>query len=184
MTTPQKKTMKKEKKTPEYITFNVEQTKITSFELDYQAFKENYVEEYPEHLETDEEFENRCLIIWNMVYMKTNVDNDEINLEDADCDDDVDEDYVCDASHDFIQPIVDKYNKTCPKFKAYQEIKLKKEQEELERLRKEQEEKKKADEERKKKEDEAFERQRVDSIKHLEKRIAEMTKTLNELKTE
>jgi hypothetical protein len=109
---------------------------------------------------------------------------DEIGLPEADCDDDVDEDYVCDASHEFITPIVDKYNKTCPKFKEWQERELKKHQEELERCRKEQEEKKKAEEERKKKMLEEEEKGRMQSIKHLEKRIAEMTKMLNELKTE
>jgi hypothetical protein len=183
MTTPQQNIMKKEKKTPEYIMFHVTQTKTTSFDLTYKAFQQNYVTDYPEEIETEEEFDNRCLILWNMVHKRAD-HNDEIKLEDADCDDDVDEDYVSDASHDFIACIVEKYDKTCPKWKAYQERQLKKEQEALERWRKEQEEKKKAEEERKKKEDEAFERDRVESIKYLEKRIAEMTKTLNELKTE
>jgi hypothetical protein len=183
MNASQKISMKKEKNTPEYIVFHVTQTKTTCFELDYQAFKENYVAEYPEDIETEEEFENRCLILWNMVHKRAD-HNNEIKCVDADCDDDVDEDYVCDSSHEFIGPIVEKYDKTCPKWKAFQERELKKEQERLERFKKTQEEKKKADEERKKKEDEAYEKQRVDSMKHLEKRIAEMTKTLNELKME
>lgn len=181
MTTPQKISLKNEKKTPEYVLFHVTQTKTTYFDLTYRAFQENYVTEYPEEIETEEEFENRCLILWNMVHKRAD-HNDEIKLEDADCDDDVDEEYVCDASHEFIQHIVDKYDKTCPKWKAYQERELKKEQERLERLRKEQEEKKKAEEERKKKMLEEEEKGRMQSIKHLEKRIAEMTKTLNELK--
>jgi hypothetical protein len=167
MTTPQKISMKKEKKTPSTIEFTVLQTKMTSFHLDYLAFTENYVKEYPEHIETTEDFEKRCETIWKIVCSNAGK-YDEIALEEADCDDDVDEDYVCDSSHDFIGDIVDEYDKTCPKFKAFKEYELKKKQEELERWRKEQEEKKKAEEEKKKMEEQEAK----------QKKIAELTAQL------
>jgi hypothetical protein len=182
MTTPQKKTMKNEKKTPDTLNFNVTQTKTTSFELEYDHFLNEYMTSYPDEIETEDEFYARSKEIWNLVCEEA--DDDEIDLEEADCDDDVDNDYVDDASKDFVDSIIYEYNKTCPKYKAYKEFELKKQKEEEERWKKEQEVRRRENEERKKKEDEAYEKQRVDSIKHLEKRIAEMTKTLNELKME
>jgi hypothetical protein len=165
MTTPQQKTMKKEKKTPEYIMFNVLQTKNTSFELTYRAFQENYIQEYPEHIETTEEFEERCKTIWKKVSEETDK-HDEIELDEADCDDDVDEEYVCDASHDFIQPIVDKYDETCPKFKAFLEYEQKRQ---IEEDRKRAEAKAKAEHEAKEK------------VK--QQKIAELTAQLEKLRS-
>jgi hypothetical protein len=179
MITPQQKTMKNEKKTMkneknlDSIEFTVVQTKMTSFHLDYQAFMENYIQEYPEDLEcseTTEEFENRCETIWKMVCSKTGK-YDEIALDEADCDDDVDEDYVCDSSHDYIQDIVDEYNKTCPKWKAYDELQRKNREEE----HRKREEKKKQDEEAKKQKTE-------EDIKKQQK-IAELTAQLEKLRS-
>jgi hypothetical protein len=172
MTTPQQKTMKKVKKDLDSIEFTVLQTKVTSFHLDYQAFIENYITEYPEHIETTEEWEKRCETIWKIVCSKTGK-YDEIALEEADCDDDVDEDYVCDASHDFIGDIVDEYDRTCPKFKAFKEYELKKKREELERWRKEHEEKKKAEEEKK----------RMEEQEAKQQKIAELTAQLEKLRS-
>jgi hypothetical protein len=172
MTTPQKISMKKEKKTLDSIEFTVLQTKMTSFHLDYLAFTENYVKEYPEHIETIEEFENRCKTIWKKVCGYAGK-YDEIALEEADADDDVDEDYVCDSSHDFIDDIVDEYNKTCPKFKEFQEY-----------------EKKKLEEEKKERErflmmmaEEARERKWYEEKEAKQKKIAELTAQLELLRS-
>ena len=183
MTTPQKKTMKNEKKTPNCLMFNVTQTKTSTHTLHYvDDFLNEYMTSYPDEIETEEEFYARSREIWNLVCEEA--DDDEIDLEEADCDDDVDNDYMEDASKDFIDSIIYEYNKTCPKYKAYKEFELKKQKEEEERWKKEQEIRKKEAEEKKKKMLEEEEKGRMDSIKHLEKRIAEMTKTLAQLKME
>jgi hypothetical protein len=172
MTTPQKISMKKEKKTLDSIEFTVLQTKMTSFHLDYQAFIENNIKEYPEHIETTEEWEKRCATIWKIVCSKTGK-YDEIALDEADGDDDVDEDYVCDASHDFIDDIVDEYNKTCPKFKAFKEY-----------------EKKKLEEEKKERErfvmmlaEETREKKWNEEQEAKQKKIAELTAELEKLRS-
>jgi hypothetical protein len=115
MTTPQQNIMKKEKKTPNEITFNVMQTKNTSYTLDYNEFVQYYMNniEYNGVIE-DEEFEEICQEVWRLVCKNTDR-HDEIELEEADCDDDVDEDYVCDSSHDFVNDIIDEYKK-CPRW--------------------------------------------------------------------
>jgi hypothetical protein len=105
--------MKKQKKTKnlDQITFNVEQTKKTYFFLDYQTFKENYLTDFEYCDIDDDEFDKVAREIWQLVCKETDK-HDEIELDDADCDDDVDEDYVCDASHDFIDNIVEQYKRT------------------------------------------------------------------------
>jgi len=115
MTTPQQNIMKKEKKTPNEITFNVLQTKRTSHSLDYKDFVEYYMNtiEYSGVIE-DKEFEEICQEVWRLLCKNADKYH-QIELDEADDDDDVDEDYVSDCSHDFFNDIIDEYKK-CPRW--------------------------------------------------------------------
>jgi hypothetical protein len=143
--------LKKMKETPDDLTFYVTQTKTTHWTLDYESFTQNYVDYFGEEIETDDEFDERCKKLWKKVCYYAS-DCDEIALDEADCDDEVDEEYVCDGTHEFIETIINAFNKVCPYYKKYKELqdkKLEEEKKHIQMLEDERKQKKEAEKQQK-----------------------------------